>query len=246
MHLEIGLLHIILINFFVANISVCLTLSGFLRLISLVKGSEAAGLQLFGQENVAIFIIRLISFIMSSILSIIFPFIVIHVYGAYPFLMGHFYGKENFSNLAVKQNIFTTSFAILPAMAAITSLAVKLYSFWITRQMNNAFVKIFYIDIPKNNLEEKYALSIVHVMVLPLPIVATVMLSSLYNLKMRLLVFCPIQVWLLAVVLPIAVLLSNKKMRVKFKQNFVIPKIDRFALPNIKTMSKNRVGTYSQ
>ena len=48
----------------------CLIISGLLRLVSLVKLSEEAGLQFFGPDNVAILKIRLIVISTSSLISL--------------------------------------------------------------------------------------------------------------------------------------------------------------------------------
>ena len=48
----------------------CLIISGLLRLVSLIKLSEEAGLQFFGPDNVAILKIRLIVVSTSSLFSL--------------------------------------------------------------------------------------------------------------------------------------------------------------------------------
>jgi hypothetical protein len=247
MHLEIGLLHVVLINFFVANISVSLTLTGILRLIYLLKSSDTSRLQILGRENIAKIIMRLISFAMSSIISVIFPIFVNHLWGAYPFLLGFFYGKDQFSNLAaVRQNLYFISFAILPTVAVVISIAVKVYSIWITRQLNHTLVTVFHIDTPKNNYVDKYSFSIVHVFVIPSIMVATVM-TSFSDLHLRLLFFCPLQVWLLGVVLPVVILVTNPKMRNKFKHDLGDLLTGKWMYSsNFQTMFLNRVGVFDQ
>ena len=59
------------VQFSIFSFLACLIISGLLRLISLVKMSEEAGIQFFGSDNVAIWKVRLIVITTSSIMSIV-------------------------------------------------------------------------------------------------------------------------------------------------------------------------------
>ena len=74
--LSISLLHANLgsavITFSYHSFFVCLIISGTLRLVSLIKLSEEAGIQYFGPDNVAIKQIRMIVITTSGLLSLVF------------------------------------------------------------------------------------------------------------------------------------------------------------------------------
>ena len=84
---ESTIIYTFLITFLSNNVCVCLTIAAALRLISLIKSSEAAGLHLFGPDNEAVPIVRCI----SLLISFIFPCYLIIVLGAYPGLFGLFH-----------------------------------------------------------------------------------------------------------------------------------------------------------
>ena len=60
-----------IVQFSTQSILICLIISGSLRLVSLVKMSEAAGIQILGPDNVAIRKFRLIVFSLSSLISMV-------------------------------------------------------------------------------------------------------------------------------------------------------------------------------
>ena len=60
-----------IVQFSTQSILICLIISGSLRLVSLVKMSEAAGIQILGPDNVAIRKFRFIVFSLSSLISMV-------------------------------------------------------------------------------------------------------------------------------------------------------------------------------
>ena len=60
-----------IVQFSIQSFLSCLIITGSLRLVSLIKLSEEAGIQLFGPDNVAIKRVRLIVIITSSLVSLV-------------------------------------------------------------------------------------------------------------------------------------------------------------------------------
>ena len=60
-----------IVNFSLYSFLACLIISGSIRLISLMKLSEEAGIQMFGPDNVAIQKVRIIVILTSSILFLV-------------------------------------------------------------------------------------------------------------------------------------------------------------------------------
>ncbi len=88
---EFAMFYSMALNAGVTIISVSLIFSGGLRLISLIKNSEAYGLQLLGLEQEAIVKIRLMTIGTLAIFQIIsFGFL-----GALPGMLSTFHGQEN-------------------------------------------------------------------------------------------------------------------------------------------------------
>ena len=116
----VAVFYVLCINFFTSTVCVSVTISGILRLVSLVKVSEEAGLQLLGPDNVAVVIIRFASILISAFL----PSFAIYNFEAYPLLLGLFYGVENRSNFEdIQRNIFSLLYLVLPSLAVFVGLA---------------------------------------------------------------------------------------------------------------------------
>ena len=77
---EFSLLYVVILNFSTNVIYMLMILSGGLRFISLLKNSEAAGLQLLGVDSEALIIIR----VASIFISLLIPGTLIPLYDAYP------------------------------------------------------------------------------------------------------------------------------------------------------------------
>ena len=77
---EFSLLYVVILNFSTNVIYMLMILSGGLRFISLLKNSEAAGLQLLGVDSEALIIIR----VASIFISLLIPGTTIPLYDAYP------------------------------------------------------------------------------------------------------------------------------------------------------------------
>ena len=97
--------------FFISCLSISLFISGVLRLISVIKKSEAAGLQLLGPDNIALNKIRLVSVTFSSI----FPCLMISLFNAHPGMFPLFYETESTSFVQdIDKNFFIVLYLVSP------------------------------------------------------------------------------------------------------------------------------------
>ena len=234
---QFTIVYTILINFFCNNIYVCLTIAAVLRLISLIKSSEAAGLQLLGPDNEAISVIRCISVLSSSL----FPCFVINVLNAYPGLFGLFHGEVSRSNLEdIQKNKYVSFYLLLPCVTFVINVSTMIYSSWIKKQMKDAVsVFIIYIDDMEKVYPKKFSFSIPQATVVP-ALTITVFVQSFCDRKQRLLFLSPLHVFLCSVVLPAFIIFNNKKIRKYFKVRYlanaksVILRAVVFFLTNLK------------
>ena len=142
LNFEYALLYSMLINFFLNNLYLGLILSGALRLISLLKNSEAAGLQIFGPDNDALQLFRLF----SNVISILFSCFAVFELNAYPGMFGLLFVEENQSNVEdIMQNKFVALYLVLPFITVVVNFIVHFYSKKMRRQLRNAS-SIFVIE----------------------------------------------------------------------------------------------------
>ena len=215
---EYTIIYTFLINFFCNNIYVCLTIAAGLRLISLIKSSEAAGLQLLGPDNEAVPIVRGI----SIFISFIFPCYVIFVLGAYPGLFGLFHGDESRSNLVdIQNNMYVSLYLLLPCLTSATNLSVLICSSWIKKKMKDAFsVFIIYKVKTQSANPKKFLFTFSQATFVPV-LTITVFLQSFCDRKQRLFFLSPLHIFLCSVLLPVFIILKNKKMKTKLGNQLV-------------------------
>jgi hypothetical protein len=122
---EIATGYSVLISFFVSCLSISLSFSGVLRLISVIKKSEAAGLQLLGPDNIALNKIRLVSVTFSSI----FPCLMISLFNAHPGMFPLFYETESTSFVQdIDKNFFIALYLVSPCSAIVVNTLAKIFS----------------------------------------------------------------------------------------------------------------------
>ena len=220
LNFDFAIFYATLINFFCNNIYVGLTISGGLRLISLVKNSEAAGLQLLGPDKEALFVIR----VLSNIVSLLFPCFNVTVLGAYPGLFGLFNGEENISNLDdIKRNNFASLYLVLPFITIFINLSVQVYSKRMRKKLNEAsqiFVISHLDDVSVS--EDKFSFSISHVVVFPV-LILTAFLQSFADRKQRLFFLSPFHSFLINVAFPVLIINNSPKIKSFFHKEYVVP-----------------------
>jgi hypothetical protein len=138
---EIATGYSVLISFFVSCLSISLSLSGVLRLISVIKKSEEAGLQLLGPDNIALNKIRLVSVTFSSI----FPCLMISLFNAHPGMFSLFYETESTSFAQdIDKNFFIALYLVSPCSAIVVNTLAKIFSNFAKRNIDQQ-VNVFTI-----------------------------------------------------------------------------------------------------
>ena len=204
-----------LINFFLNNLYLGLILSGALRLISLLKNSEAAGLQIFGPDNDALQLFRLF----SNVISILLSCFVVFELNAYPGMFGLLFVEENQSNVEdIMQNKFTALYLVLPFITVVVNFVVHLYSKKMRRQLQNAssiFVK------ENANVEqnvETFSFSVSLVMIIPVFVLIT-FVQSFADRKQRLFFLSPFHIFIVNVAL--LIILNNPHIKQYFLKIYI-------------------------
>jgi hypothetical protein len=217
MLIEFALIYSILINFLCNNMYVSLTLAGGLRLISLVRNSEAAGLQLLGPDKDALFIIRII----SNFLSMLFPCSVITALRSYPAMFGFFNGEESLSNYeSIKRNHYGALYLLLPCTTLWVNLTTQVYSNRMKKQMND--VSAIFVVYNADNVSvssDTFSLSISHVVAIPV-LILTTFFQSFANRKHRLYYLSPFYLFLVSVALPMLIILNSLKIQKFSKKKY--------------------------
>jgi ABC-type dipeptide/oligopeptide/nickel transport system permease component len=115
----------VLLSSAVSSISISLIFSGVLRLISVIRKSEAAGLQLLGSDYIALNKIRLV----SVTFSFIFPCLLIFFFNAHPGYFPLFYESESTSFFQdVENNWAVALYLVLPFSTTVVNAIAKIYS----------------------------------------------------------------------------------------------------------------------
>ena len=214
---ELALIYSIFINFFCNNLYACLTVAASLRLISILKNSESAGLQLFGPDKDALFVIR----VSSNILSMLFPCYLVTRLRTYPAMFGLFNGGKSISDYeSIKNNKFASLLLVFPIITLLVNLTVQVCSIRIRKQLYHAaqiFV-IFNADNESKN-SDTFSLSISHVLVIPVLILMT-FFQSFADRKQRLFFLSPFHLFLLSVALPLFILFKSPKIQKFFRKKF--------------------------
>ena len=225
------------VMFFMCCVTLSLAFSGGLRLLSLIRNSEEAGLLLLGPENIAIFKIRIIS-ILSSLS---FQIIMIFHWNAHSGLFHLLYEGEDKSHFdEFEENRFKMLYLLWPLSAVIINTITKLYTVHLKRELNTE-IQVFTVEqqnflySPKT---EKISLQLNFVIGIPLTIMFAVF-SSIATRRMRLLFFYPLQMTLLSVVLPLLIISRNKKLKKNIEKK--ITDLRRFAFKICKRFFSSKV-----
>jgi hypothetical protein len=168
LNFEWAIFYSLAINASVTCICVSLILSGGLRLISLIKNSEASGLQLLGLDHEAIVKIRLMTISISVILLMIsFSYL-----GAMPGVFNSLHGEEYKSYMEdLKDNKSGSLYFLMPTLALLVNATARFYSYKVNRQIEaeNLVFVIFGNPSHKNFLSENaFLFSLKFVLAIPL------------------------------------------------------------------------------
>ena len=169
------------------------------------------GFQLCGPENIAIIKIRFITFS----LSLIWP-VVLLASGATPTFLSYLHGIEGKSHIDyIKSNRVSLLNLVFPASALIINAAMKIYSDQLNRQMatsDSVFVIYGVNTQSAHKQEEKFSFSLGSMVGFPAIILLTFFISF-GSRNLRLLLFIPIQVSMVAIALPSFIIYMNRKIK---------------------------------
>jgi hypothetical protein len=205
------------IVFFISCLSISLIFSGSLKLISIIKKSEAAGLQLLGPDFSAINRIRLT----SIICSLIIPCLMISSKNNHTRFFSLLYGNFSTSNVQdINKNLGTLLYSALPWIAAVVNIIAKICSNLMLNnidQQQNVFIIYGSQQILS---EDKLSFSLEAAIGIPLVILFG-FLSSFSNRIERLTLFVPCQIMLLGFIIPLFIIKRNIKIMNFMKQNYI-------------------------
>jgi hypothetical protein len=212
LNFEYAIFYSLTISALVTSICVSLIFSGGLRLISLIKNSEAAGLQLLGLEQEAIIKIRLITIGISvTFLVISFGFL-----EAFPGMFGTLHGVEYQSLIKdIEENKYSLIYFLMPSFALVLNVATRFYSDKINQQMLEVNLVFVIFEHPNHKPvppEDSFLFSLTFVLSIP-TIILFSFFTSFSSRHIRLIFFCPFQITMLSLALPIAFILKNNKMK---------------------------------
>ena len=166
------------------------------------------GLLLCGPENVAIIRIRFVAVLGSSIWTC-----VLLASGASLPIVNFFHGvraQSHFdgykSNSAAMLHLFFTTLALL------NNIAMKIYSDHLHRSMTKIFVIFGGNTEDAVPQEEKFSFSLSSAVVFPAIVLLTIW-TSYGSRHIRLLLFFPIQIFLISIVLPCCIIINNSKIK---------------------------------
>ena len=113
---------------------------------------------------------------------------------------------------------------VFPALSVAVGLTVEFYSKFAKKSINNE-PKVFVIYKPhvrSPRTRNEYMLSIIHMTTIPLLLLSTY-LQSFYSRKQRLLLHCPLLIFISCIVLPLSVIRGNAKLRQSFNEKYIEP-----------------------
>jgi hypothetical protein len=231
-----------IIEVLVFCISTSLVLSGGLRLLTLIKNSETAGLQLLGSENIAIVKIRVI----SILLSVAMECTVILYFNTRSGLFSLMHEVETVSNLqSLRSDHYKALFSVLPVLAILVNLSAKMYTLWINWKMDRS-VEVFTIHENQQtnsfSNEELFSVSLEASVGFPLWMMLSIV-TSFASRELRLQIFVPIQVMMVNLLFPVYLISKNNKMRSNAVESFLCPVQELFnkVLTTIKMQIINDV-----
>ena len=190
--------------------------------MSLVKNSEVTGFKVFGPENIAMVKIRLITLLISRLL-IAFA---VGNFCTMPGIFWLFYGDENKSNFEhILNNKFRFLFFVNPILAFAINLLTTIYSYRINRQMEQSpSVFILFGTPSRNNTThfDKFSFSLGFVIFIPFLSILS-FFTKIFIRKYRILIFCPLQIVLLNVAMPIVYIYKKPKIKKKLYEENLYP-----------------------
>jgi hypothetical protein len=226
---ECAMIYTLIIYAMVTNICLSLIFSGGLRLISLIKNSEAWGIQLLGLEQEAIIKIRL----MTISISVAFLMITLGYLGTMPGAFGTFHGVEYQSYIKdIKGNKYASLIFLMPSLALVVNAATRFYSNKINQQMEEDSLVFVVFGNPSYKTllhEDTFLFSLGFVLAIPLIILFSI-LASFSSRHERLIFIGPFQITMLSLVLPIAFILKNKKMKKNIFIRFLDPIVHQIGI----------------
>ena len=183
----------------------------FFKLYKQIRLKTFPGLLLLGPENVAIIIIRFIS--LSA--SLLWPCIIL-ASGGTPLIMNFFHGVRAHTHFdGFKSNSIAMLSFIYPTLALLNNIALKIYSNLLYRRMSKShsiFVVFGGNTEDAFRQEENFSFSLSSVVVYPIIILLTIW-TSYGSRHIRLLLFFPIQIFLISIVLPCCIIINNSKIK---------------------------------
>ncbi len=208
--------------FFVDDLCISLTLSGGIRLLSLLRNSEV---RLLGPENEAIVIIRIFSILFSTT----FQVVMIFGFNTNSGLFHMYHEEETRSNLIEAQsNKFKMIYLICPVLTTIVNATLQLFIFKLRKKLNQV-APIFLVEPIQVIPTQPFSLSVWSVIGFPLVILFSVF-SSFLPRQNRLVFIYPIQITTLSVVLPLLIINNNKALKHYFVTNYIRPITDNLEL----------------
>jgi hypothetical protein len=205
------------VNFFISCFSISLIISGGLKLISAIKKSEAAGLQLLGPDYIALNKIRLI----SVVCSIIFPCLMISFYNAHTRFFTLLHG--NLSTSFVNENnksLVPLLYLALPCIAALVNIIAKICSNYIINNIEQQ-VNVFIIFGSKQcKSKDNLSFSLEAAIGIPL-VILFAFLSSFSDRINHLTFYVPFQIMFMGFIIPLFIIKRNIKIMNFMKQNYI-------------------------
>jgi hypothetical protein len=203
--------------FFISCLSISLIISGVLRLISVIKKSEAAGLQLLGPDYIALNKIRLISFFCSFI----FPCLMMSLYNTHTRFFLQLYGNLNTSFVQdINKNLGTVLYLVLPCMAAVVNIIAKICSNFTINNIDPQ-VNVFTIyGSQQCKSKDTLSFSVEAAVGIPLVILFEILVSFSDRIE-RLTLFVPFEIMLLGFIIPFFIIKRNIKIINFMNQNYL-------------------------
>ena len=212
LNFECAIFYSLTISALVTSICVSLIFSGGMRLISMIKNSEVAGLQILGLEHEAIIKVRLMTIIISAVLLMI-------CFGTLGALPGAYFtlrGEEYKSYIeTIQDNNFGSLYIVMPALALVVNYVARFYSKKINQQIQKESLVFVIFGHPTNTAllqQDNFLFSLGFVLAIPLLFLFS-FLSSFSSRHERLLFIGPVQITFFSLALPIVFILKNKQMK---------------------------------
>jgi hypothetical protein len=217
---EFATVYSVTISFFVSSISISLIFSGVLRLISVIKKSEAAGLQLLGSDYIALNKIRLV----SVTFSLIFPCLLIYFFNAHPALFSLYNGTQSTFFQDVENNWAIALYPVLPCIATVVNAIAKICSDFIKENIDRQ-VNVFTIYGSKQCISEGKVIFLSLEVTIGIPVLFLIYtpFSSFSDRTTRFTFFIPLQIIILGFIVPLIVIKRNIKIINFMKQNYIEP-----------------------